>query len=239
MPSRVTDRRTFFDARIEPGPVAFAGWLGLLVTALNLLPVGQLDAGHIAYALGGRRRARAVSQFILGALVIWGLLTTAQLVTWAVLIWFIAGTDHPPARDELTPLDARRSSWQRVGTRSCSSIRKHPGRSRAVAGCRWRPPAGAAIQTTARIVALRPGGVATRAGDPNWLRPEWPVCAMGADAQFALLGGLDYALLGDAAGLADPATRRSFMKMRSGSLHARLSAGAIACVVVFQRTRRA
>lgn len=89
-------------------PVVFAGWLGLLVTALNLVPVGQLDGGHIGYALWGRERSRLVGAGVIGVMVALGVFYSSHWLTWALLVWFIAGTAHPPARNELMPLTARR-----------------------------------------------------------------------------------------------------------------------------------
>jgi membrane-associated protease RseP (regulator of RpoE activity) len=88
-------------------PVAFAAWVGLLITALNLLPVGQLDGGHVLYALLGRRRALALSR-----LAAWGLFGCGLLLSWSWLLWwviarFIVRPAHPPALDE-APLDGGR-----------------------------------------------------------------------------------------------------------------------------------
>jgi membrane-associated protease RseP (regulator of RpoE activity) len=89
-------------------PVAFAGWIGIFITGLNLLPVGQLDGGHIAYALFGRRHARTVSTMTVLLMVGLGLLVWPGLLVWAFLITLIAGFAHMPALDEVTPLDLRR-----------------------------------------------------------------------------------------------------------------------------------
>lgn len=78
------------------GPIAFAGWLGLLVTALNLLPVGQLDGGHITYALLGARRARALGTVVIGALVALGFLYSPHWLMWAAVVWALGGVGHPP-----------------------------------------------------------------------------------------------------------------------------------------------
>jgi membrane-associated protease RseP (regulator of RpoE activity) len=87
-------------------PVAFAGWLGLLITALNLLPVGQLDGGHVIYALFPKWHRR-ISIAILGMLVVFGVLTWQGWLLWAVLLTFL-GTRHPPPYCDWINLDRRR-----------------------------------------------------------------------------------------------------------------------------------
>ena len=91
-------------------PVAFAGWIGLFVTALNLLPIGQLDGGHMAYALLGRHH-RKVAIFTLLTLAGMGIAYWPGWLFWACLS-LILGLKHPPPLDDLTPLDERR---RRVG----------------------------------------------------------------------------------------------------------------------------
>jgi hypothetical protein len=81
-------------------PYAWAGWVGLLVAALNLMPVGQLDGGHIAYVLLGRRQLR-VAQFMFGLLValdVSALITRGQVnwVVWCALLLFFLKLAHPP-----------------------------------------------------------------------------------------------------------------------------------------------
>jgi membrane-associated protease RseP (regulator of RpoE activity) len=88
-------------------PMALAGWLGLFVTALNLMPLSQLDGGHIAYAVLGRGFRKAVWPFI-GAMVV--LFLVSRWPGW--LLWVVLagalGLKHPPPLDDLTPLDRPR-----------------------------------------------------------------------------------------------------------------------------------
>ncbi|NQT86412.1 site-2 protease family protein [bacterium] len=87
-------------------PFAWAGWVGLLVTALNLMPVGQLDGGHAAYALFGRRQ-RLVASFFVGMLLALSLQFKGWLV-WCLLITFFIGIAHPPVMVEDVTLDPGR-----------------------------------------------------------------------------------------------------------------------------------
>ncbi|MFQ5636418.1 MAG: site-2 protease family protein [bacterium] len=86
-------------------PLAFAGWAGLFVTALNLLPIGQLDGGHIVYALFGKQHKLVART----ALVVFGLICIFMYPGWILLllliIWF--GYRHPPTLDD-TPIDKKR-----------------------------------------------------------------------------------------------------------------------------------
>jgi membrane-associated protease RseP (regulator of RpoE activity) len=93
---------------IQLSPVAFAGWIGLFITALNLMPVGQLDGGHIAYGLFGQRRARFIGVAAFLAMAGLGLTVWPGLLTWALMIALIAGFSHMPALDDVTPPDAKR-----------------------------------------------------------------------------------------------------------------------------------
>ncbi|MCA9994950.1 MAG: site-2 protease family protein [Anaerolineales bacterium] len=87
--------------------VAFAGWAGLLVTGLNLLPVGQLDGGHVAYVLSGDR-AKQLFWPILIALGLLAVLTANTMwVIWIVLLYFL-GRTHAQPLDDITTLDQRR-----------------------------------------------------------------------------------------------------------------------------------
>lgn len=113
-------------------PTALAGWVGLLVTMINLIPVAQLDGGHVAYALLGRRqdawseRIRKVLPLVgiatslfyaSGAMlarrpwadVAWQSLAGAPWLTWAAVLWVItrlSGREHPETGPE--PLSPRR-----------------------------------------------------------------------------------------------------------------------------------
>lgn len=88
-------------------PVAWAGWAGLLITALNLIPAGQLDGGHILYSLFGKR-SRILLPFVLVALIILGTVWSGWWL-WAFLI-FMLGRMHAEPLDQITPLDPRRKA---------------------------------------------------------------------------------------------------------------------------------
>jgi membrane-associated protease RseP (regulator of RpoE activity) len=92
-------------------PVAWAGWAGLLVTAMNLIPAGQLDGGHMLYVLLGREKARKVLPFILAGLVLLGLAWSGWWL-WAGII-FLLGRTYAEPLDQITPLDDRRK-WLAV-----------------------------------------------------------------------------------------------------------------------------
>jgi len=85
-------------------PIAVAGWAGLLVTALNLFPVGQLDGGRIAYALFGRRH-RTVGVVAFACLIGLGVFTwSVNWFVWAAVLFFLVGFHHSPPLDDVTPL---------------------------------------------------------------------------------------------------------------------------------------
>jgi membrane-associated protease RseP (regulator of RpoE activity) len=87
-------------------PMAFAGWAGLLVTMLNLLPIGQLDGGHIAYALFGKNQ-KVIAQLVVLSLVPLGFFLWQGWFVWLVLA-FIIRTGHPPTLNDSIPLDNKR-----------------------------------------------------------------------------------------------------------------------------------
>ena len=94
-------------------PIGWAGWVGLLVTAINLVPLGQLDGGHVAYAVLGRR-ARLLSKLMVGALAVLGVFFHVTWLLVAGLLLFVerkarTRLQHPPVLDEDAPLGRKRS----------------------------------------------------------------------------------------------------------------------------------
>lgn len=89
------------------GPLALAGWVGCFLTALNLVPIGQLDGGHVMNALAPRHAGR-ISRVVLGLVLSAGVLWTGWLV-WGVLLWML-GAWHSLDVPDSPPL-SRRALW--------------------------------------------------------------------------------------------------------------------------------
>ena len=85
----------WLDVSLSPfanlGPIAFAGWVGCLITSINLLPIGQLDGGHIINALIPHR-AKQISRGVLGAVFVYGLFTWKGWMVWSTLLWFMGAS---------------------------------------------------------------------------------------------------------------------------------------------------
>ncbi len=88
-------------------PIGFAAWFGLFVTCLNLFPIGQLDGGHVAYALWGGRQ-RTLAFIFVPILIVLGFVGWPGWFLWAFMagIW---GLGHPPVIDPSTPLGRGRT----------------------------------------------------------------------------------------------------------------------------------
>ncbi|MGD1931901.1 MAG: site-2 protease family protein [Leptolyngbyaceae cyanobacterium] len=92
---------------VDVHPFVLIGWLGLIITALNLLPAGQLDGGRIVQAIYGRKTAGRVTVITVALLAIASLANPLALY-WAVLILFLQRQQERPATNEITePDDAR------------------------------------------------------------------------------------------------------------------------------------
>ena len=93
---------------LDLDPMAFAGWVGLLITSLNLIPIGQLDGGHILYALLRDKAARVASLLLLLAVAAtaWQSYRQHQLSPWILMVFLLVlmGPVHPPTADDREPL---------------------------------------------------------------------------------------------------------------------------------------
>lgn len=94
--------------RLLMSPLAFAGWLGLMVTALNLLPIGQLDGGHIVHAMFGRRGGQAISTVSMWVLFLLAFFVWQWLLPWALIVFFLAGARGAPPVNDVTPIGTGR-----------------------------------------------------------------------------------------------------------------------------------
>lgn len=105
---------------LEMNPIYLAAWVGLLMTSLNLLPVGQLDGGHVIYAVFGHRGHRVIARVIYLSVV--GLAIYSYFrggwmgwVIYAVLLTLMLRIGHPPVMDETEPLGLARKLVAVVG----------------------------------------------------------------------------------------------------------------------------
>jgi membrane-associated protease RseP (regulator of RpoE activity) len=89
-------------------PIAWAGWVGLLVTSLNLIPAGQLDGGHMVYTLVGSKKAKTIWPFLLIGLFLLGFIWSGWWL-WAVLVFFI-GRMYAEPLDQITSLNTGRKA---------------------------------------------------------------------------------------------------------------------------------
>ncbi|MBD1810623.1 site-2 protease family protein [Microcoleus vaginatus DQ-U2] len=94
------------ETAIDLHPVAVAGYLGLIVTAFNLMPVGQLDGGHIVHAMFGQRASMAIGQVARLCMLLLSFLEQGLLL-WAIILFFTPLNDEP-ALNDVSELDNRR-----------------------------------------------------------------------------------------------------------------------------------
>jgi Zn-dependent protease len=80
-------------------PFLMAGWVGMLVTGLNMLPVSQLDGGHVAYALLGKR-AHVLARSLIVAAILFILITASYFWVVMLVLVILLGADHPPTADD-------------------------------------------------------------------------------------------------------------------------------------------
>jgi len=94
-------------------PLTVIGWLGLVITALNLLPAGQLDGGRIVQAIYGRKIARRTTVATLVILGIISLVNSSNPIPlyWTILVAFLQRELERPSLNELTEPDDKRAGW--------------------------------------------------------------------------------------------------------------------------------
>lgn len=98
----------YTSATVHEHPTFMAAWFGLLVTCLNLLPLGQLDGGHVLRSVAGKRQP-IVSGVVLALAVVAGVVGSAMWAVFSVIAVAIMGLAHPPVEDDDVPLDFGRT----------------------------------------------------------------------------------------------------------------------------------
>jgi membrane-associated protease RseP (regulator of RpoE activity) len=104
------------DATIRLHPIGWAAWFGMLATSINLLPIGQLDGGHMVFALFGTRSHRIISYTVFGALIGISLYSWPMMgyLLFALILLFM-GFRHPRPRTEFAPLGKGRNIIALIG----------------------------------------------------------------------------------------------------------------------------
>ena len=149
--------------------MVWAAWFGMLATALNLLPFGQLDGGHITYATLGGVSTR-ISLVTVSAAVImtffslsWLLMTVLMLV-----MLFVVGPRHPPVLNEYEPLGRGRRMRRRLRAGDAGSL-LHAVPDRTLIGSR---SVGSGLRAQAGASSSRPVELGTSSREPERLNPE-------------------------------------------------------------------
>ncbi len=116
---KVFQRLLHLPSDLALNPVTWAAWIGALMTSLNLIPVGQLDGGHVTYATLGARGHKIVSiacYLIVIALAVYGAIhNTWNWVVWLILLTLMMRAGHPPVTDEEEPLGIGRMIVALIG----------------------------------------------------------------------------------------------------------------------------
>ncbi len=97
-------------------PLLFAGWVGIFITALNLMPIGQLDGGHILYTLIGRK-AHWIAYSVVGSAIVWMVTTRDFSFILMIGLLYAFGLKHPPTADDTVSLGVVRTvlGWLALG----------------------------------------------------------------------------------------------------------------------------
>jgi len=91
-------------------PVAFAGWVGMIITVLNLIPVGMFDGGHIARTFFGKRARSIISYLAIITFLILGLLIWEAFIIWAIIAIFFSSMRHPGPLDDTSKV----TTWRKL-----------------------------------------------------------------------------------------------------------------------------
>lgn len=99
---------------VQLNEIAWAGWVGLLVTSLNLIPIGQLDGGHVAYVLFGSKARQLFWPVIIGLSGLILFTGSTMWIVWILMLFFL-GRSYAAPLDDVTPLDSKRK-WVAIFT---------------------------------------------------------------------------------------------------------------------------